>query len=142
MQPVFIVDTNVVVAALITSQVESPTARLLDAMVNGRLIYLLSPALLGEYRAVLLRPRLIRAHGLTEAEIDTLLTDLAANAIWREPPANAEHQAPDLNDAHLWALLACESAAVLVTGDQLLLDNPRPGRSAISPATWAGDLVE
>ena len=142
MQPVFIVDTNVVVAALITSQVESPTARLLDAMVNGRLIYLLSPALLGEYRAVMLRPRLIRAHGLAEAEIDTLLTELTGNAIWREPPADAEHQAPDPNDAHLWALLACEPAAVLITGDLLLLDNPRPGRSLISPATWAGDLVD
>lgn len=136
MPSVFIVDTNVVVSALITSHANSSTATLLDAMLDGRLIYLLSPDLLGEYRAVLLRPRLGRAHGLTESEIDTLLTELTANCIWRDPPADAAHQAPDMQDAHLWALLACEPAAVLVTGDRLLLDNPRPLSSIISPVTW------
>ena len=36
-----IVDTNVVVAGLLTSQIDSPTAQLLDAMLDGRLIFLL-----------------------------------------------------------------------------------------------------
>lgn len=134
MSPLFIVDTNVVVAALITSEADSPTAKVLDAMLDGRLVYLLSPELLREYRAVLLRPRLARAHGLTESEIDTLLTELVANAIWRDPPDDAEHPAPDPQDAHLWALMAGEPAAVLVTGDRLLQDNPHPNGSVISPA--------
>lgn len=142
MPSVFIVDTNVLVAALITSQTHSPTAMVLDAMLDGRLIYLLSPDLLAEYRSVLLRTRLVRAHGLTESEIDSLLTELTANGIWRKPPPDAEHQAPDAQDAHLWALLACEASAVLITGDRLLLDNPRPASLIISPATWmAGSQV-
>lgn len=58
----FIVDTNVLVAGLITSQPSSPTAQVLDAMLDGRLFYLLSPALLREYRQVLLRPQLMRLH--------------------------------------------------------------------------------
>lgn len=141
MPRMFIVDTNVVVAGLITTQAGSPTAQLLDAMLDGRLIYLLSADLLREYRAVVLRPRIARAHGLNETEIDTLLTEITANALWRDPPADALHQAPDPRDSHLWALLACEPSAVLVTGDRLLQENPRPGSSVISPARWAGDFL-
>lgn len=141
MPRMFIVDTNVVVAGLITAQAGSPTAQLLDAMLDGRLIYLLSADLLHEYRAVVLRPRLARILGLNETEIDTLLTEITANALWRDPLADTLHQAPDPRDSHLWALLACEPTALLITGDPLLQENPRPGSSVISPARWAGDLL-
>jgi putative PIN family toxin of toxin-antitoxin system len=140
MPRMFIVDTNVVVAGLITAQADSPTVQLLDAMLDGRLIYLLSADLLREYRTVMLRPKLARMHGLNETEIDALLTDITANALWRDPPADDLHQAPDPRDSHLWALLACDPSAVLVTGDLLLQENPRPGVSVISPAQWASDF--
>jgi hypothetical protein len=41
---------------------------------------------------------------------------------------------------HLWALMACEPSVVLVTGDRLLQENPRPGGWVTSPAGWAGDF--
>ena len=69
---VFVVDTNVLTAGLITKDAQSPVARIVDHMLSGAIIYLLSPALLDEYRAVLLRPKLNRLHGLTEREIDSL----------------------------------------------------------------------
>lgn len=53
---VFVVDTNVVVAGLITGNDQSPVALILAAMVSGTMLNLMSPALLDEYRAVLLRP--------------------------------------------------------------------------------------
>jgi putative PIN family toxin of toxin-antitoxin system len=135
----WVVDTNVLVAALLTAQAESPTARTLDAMLSGSLMFVLSPALLAEYRAVLLRPRLVKRHGLTTAEVDELLATVTANAIWREPPGPpSSHAAPDAGDEHLWALLACEPAAALVTGDQLLFNNPYPGRVLMRPRQlWA-----
>lgn len=140
MPRMFIVDTNVVIAGLITTQADSPTSQLLDAMLDGRLIYLLSPVLLREYRTVLLRPRLARTNGLNETEIDALLTDITANALWRDPPADPLHRAPDPQDGHLWALMACEPSALLITGDRLLQENSRPGSSVISPARWASDF--
>jgi putative PIN family toxin of toxin-antitoxin system len=70
---VFVVDTNVLAAGLITGDARSPVAQILDHMLSGAITYLLSPALLDEYRAVLLRPKLGRLHGLTEPEIDALL---------------------------------------------------------------------
>lgn len=130
----FIIDTNVLVAGLLTRNPESPTALLLDAMLEGSLFFLLSPALLQEYREVLARPRLMSMHGLTHEEIDHLLTDLTANALWRDPPADGAQTAPEPGDTHLWALLAAEPAAILITGDKLLLDNPEPGRSVITPS--------
>jgi len=134
--PVFIIDTNVVAAGLITSRKESPTAQILNGMINGSLLFLLSPALLDEYRQILLRPKLVRLHGLTRPEIGQILTEITTNAIWRDPPADNEHISPDFQDSHLWALLASETSAVLLTGDQLLIEKPRPRRSVISPAAW------
>lgn len=134
---VFVVDTNVLVAGLITSHASSPTATVLDAMLDGRLIYLLSPTLLSEYRQVLLRPKLARLHGLSEEEIDRLMTEIVANALWREPPPVSHEATPDPGDDHLWALLGSQPSAVLVTGDPLLLDRPRRGNPVMTASARA-----
>ena len=132
---VFVIDTNVLVAGLLSSQKESPTVKIVNAMLGGRLIYLLSPELLQEYRTVLLRPKLLRLHRLTEQQIDSLLTEITANAIWREDPVVSTGQVPDPGDRHLWDLLATEPAAILVTGDRLLFENPPRQSSVVSPAS-------
>ena len=126
-----IVDTNIVVAGLLTADQASPPARILDAMLEGRLLYLLSTGLLEEYSAVLRRPRVAERHGLADSQIDRLLTELVANAIWRED--GAAEPAPDPGDDHLWALLAAAPGSVLVTGDELLLKKP-PKRAAVISA--------
>ena len=52
----YVIDTNIVAAGLITADADSPTALILDAMLSGEIIYLLSEDLLNEYFAVLRRP--------------------------------------------------------------------------------------
>ena len=132
---VCIIDTNVIVSGLVSADPNSPPARILDAMLDGDIPYLMSDSLLSEYLSVLRRPSLIRLHRLTDDQIDRLLTDLVANAIWREPAPNGN--APDPGDAHLWALLASHPQGNLVTGDQLLLKNPPTGASVTSPRHFA-----
>ena len=100
-------------------------------MIGGRLLYMISPALLSEYSAVLHRPAIAERHGLTPDELDRFLADLVANAVWREPDEASD--APDIGDNHLWALLAGEWQAQLVTGDRLLLRTPPSGASVVSP---------
>lgn len=134
-----IIDTNVIVSGLIGADSNSPPARILDAMLDGDLLYLMSDDLLNEYSSVLRRPRLVRLHGRTDDEIDRLLTDLVANAIWREPVASSD--APDTGDDHLWALLASHPQGQLVTGDQLLLDNPPSGVSVTSPRSFVDTFL-
>ena len=129
--PVCVVDTNVVVSGLIGADANSPPARILDAMLDGRLIYLMSEPLLQEYSSVIRRQSLVRFHGLKSQEVDILLIELVANAMWRAPvPAD---DAPDAGDQHLWALLAAYPQSQLITGDRLLLRKPPAGISVISP---------
>jgi uncharacterized protein len=97
-------------------------------------VYLMSPALLQEYRAVLLRPKIAKHHGLGEAEVDRVLVELTANAIWREP--DRASPAPDPGDDHLWALLAAHEGSILITGDRLLQTDPPAGSRVISPSAW------
>ncbi|MBS3963677.1 MAG: putative toxin-antitoxin system toxin component, PIN family [Methylomonas sp.] len=137
MPQIFVIDTNVLVAGLLTVDAQSPTARLLDAMLTGRVLFLLSAALLAEYRAVLLRPKLVRLHGLSTNEVDSLLEALVANALWREPAADAAYTAPDSGGDHLWALLFDAADAGLITGDHLLLQQPPANRRVLMP----GDAV-
>ena len=132
-----VVDTNVVVAGLLTGDPSSPTAEVLTRMLEARFVYLLSPALLSEYREVLLRPRIRSTHGLTEEEIDSLLTEIVANAIVRQPEISPD-RAPTRQDQHLWDLLASEQGSVLITGDKELLGRPPEGKSVVSPAVFVG----
>ena len=136
---VCVVDTNVIVSGLIGTDPNSPPSRILDAMLDGGVIYLMSDELLSEYSCVLRRPGLVRLHGLTGEELDRLLADLVANAMWRAPAAAGD--APDTGDQHLWALLASHPQGRLVTGDRLLLENPPGSVSVISPRSFADSFL-
>ena len=130
-----IIDTNVVVAALLTADPEAPTARILDGMIRGYFPFVLSVALLAEYRRVLARRRIRQCHGLTTDQVDAVLTAIAANAIVREAVAS-EETAPDPGDQHLWDLLAGAPDAVLVTGDERPLDNAPIHTSVVLPRSF------
>lgn len=127
---VCVVDTNIVVSGLIGSST-GPPARMLNAMLGGGILYLMSGDLLNEYSSVLRRPNIARLHGRTNDEINQLLADLVANAMWRDPADG--YDAPDAGDNHLWALNASHPQGLLVTGDRLLIDNPPSETSVISP---------
>lgn len=118
-----IVDTNILVTGLITSTASAKTVQIVDAMVRGQLRPLMSPALLDEYRAVLLRPRIADRHGLNANQIDELLSAIVQHAVWRTPQP-AVNSAPDPGDNLLWALLEAEPTSTLVTGDTRLLNIP------------------
>ena len=116
-----VVDTNVIVAGLVTRDPTAPPARLLDGMMRGDFPFLLSVDLLAEIRTVLLRPALVARHGLSAGQVDRLLAELAFHGIVRHPPPADPARLPDPNDVHLLALLDTDSRAVLVTGDRRLL---------------------
>ncbi len=134
-----VVDTNVVISGILTSDPNAPTARIVDAMLQGSLIFLLSVDLLAEHRAVLLRPALRARHGLDDSEIEIVLTTLADNAVVREP-VDPPSLPPDRGDRHLWALLAAHPGTALVTGDRALLENPPNWAKVIAPADFVQNL--
>lgn len=138
----FIIDTNVVVAGLLTAHADSPVARILDGMLSATFPFVVSEALLAEYRTVLLRPKLCKLHGLTEAEVDAILTDIARHAIVLAPTsADTGLRAPDAGDQFLWDLLATRADLVLVSGDKLLLQDEAMQPRVILPQVFVAQLM-
>ena len=115
-----VIDTNVLVAGLLTADPSSPTTRILDGMLTGLFRFLLSDELLFEYRDVLLRPTIARRHQLSQAEVDVLLTEIAANGIVLDIESPAGRRARK-GDDHILQILAAEPSAFLVTGDLKLI---------------------
>lgn len=141
MSTFFVIDTNVVVAGLLTSQADSPVARVLDGMLSASFPFVVSEALLAEYHAILVCTKLAKLHGLSVAEVDAILTDLARHAIVLSPVSTvASPIAPDSGDQFLWDLLAVRPDLVLVTGDKLLLQDQAMQGRIILPQTLAAQL--
>ena len=133
-----IVDTNVVVAGLLTARDASPgfvdSARILDGMLAAAFPFVVSEALLAEYRTVLIRPNLRKLHGLAIAKVDAILTDLAQHAI--VPTAVEAPPASDPGDQLLRGLLAARADPLLITGDKLLLRDAGMRGRVVSPNTF------
>lgn len=138
----FIIDTNVVVAGLLTGHADSPVARILDGMLSAAFAFVVSEALLAEYRAVLVRPKLCKLHGLSEAEVDAILTDIARHAIELKPASSSLNpKAPDAGDQFLWDLLASRADLLLVTGGKLLLQDLAMQERVILPQVFVGRFL-
>jgi uncharacterized protein len=136
-----IVDTNVVVAGLLTSDEASPVVRILDGMLAGAFPFVVSEALLAEYHRLLMRPRISRFHGLSLLQVETILTDIAQHAIVLAPVGAAA--APDPGDQLLWDLLAARADLILVTGDNLLQQDATMHSRISSPRAFlAGESPE
>ncbi len=129
-----IVDTNVVVAGLLSGNAASPVARILDGMLAAAFPFVISEALLAEYRTVLLRPALRKLHGLTVDESETLLIDIAQHAIVLPPGVGTP--APDPGDQLLWDLLATRPDLLLITGDKALQRDATMRSRVMSPQAF------
>lgn len=132
-----IIDTNVLVSALISPNKDTPPGRIVRAMLEGGFAFTLSDALLAEYREVLNRSHLRKQHGLPAEDLDVLLLEVTRHAIVLHPPPSDE-KAPDPKDQHLWDLLAMRMDLILVTGDKLLLNSNRQSR-ILSPQQFSAE---
>lgn len=106
-----VVDTHVLVSAL--RRADSPPAAVVRGITTQVLAPVVCAAIMAEYRAVLLRPRL----RLRAADIDELLTLLQAQALQVDIPAYGGQ--PPLPDAADWPFIACALAACcpVITGN-------------------------
>ena len=108
-----VVDTNVIIAGARSKK--GASYRILSAMVENRLDFLISVPLFLEYEEVLKRPGVVS--NLSIAEIDTILNALAAYGkkprifyLWRPT-------LPDLNDDMVLELAIAGSASTIITAN-------------------------
>ncbi len=151
MPGLYVVDTNVIVSGVTGRRPESAPAWLLSEMLAGRLPFLLSVDLLGEYRRVLLRPAITLRHGWTTDDVDVFLSALTMTAYLRQPteialgddPPPTDDPPPDCpnGDGHIVDLLAHEGCSVLISGDRRLLLAIRGWRNVLTPAEAVIELT-
>jgi putative PIN family toxin of toxin-antitoxin system len=104
-----VLDTNVVVSAML-SPGGNPSL-ILNAVLDGKLLFYYSRAIMSEYEEVLFRP----AFGFNVAHVRALLDALADVGILENPPASSIAMA-DQSD-RVFFDVACAVEAFLVTGN-------------------------
>lgn len=131
-------DPNVLISAVI-----SPTGaprEIVTAWTQGRFDLVVSPALLGELRDVMTRPKFRRwVSAATTAEYIDGLTDAAV--IIDDPPAQPG-LSPDPDDDYLLTLALAASADYLVSGDRHLTGLVDPPLPVLTPRQLRDRLTD
>lgn len=130
--PRIILDTNVLVSALIAVSPLSPAVRVAFAIAEGWARLVLSDELMAEFEEVIRRPRLKRSHHMSDSQIEDLLAELRDSGDFCTPQ-DPEISPPDPQDMHVWSLHQAVPEAVLVTGDRALIVGARADRRVMSP---------
>ena len=110
-----VIDTNVLVSALITRNENSPTVQILRFLANGNIVPVYSEDIVKEYNEVLRRDKF----KLPEIIIINLLKDIMDNGLKITELAEVTETMPDPKDIVFYAvtLSAQDKDAFLVTGN-------------------------
>lgn len=126
-----VADANVFVSAALGRSPASPSVRIINAALDGRLELAMSPALLAEIVDVLSRPRIRKRISAEDAQL--FLADVAAQALMFADPPDPPSVCRDPDDDYLVALAVASGAEVLVSGDDDVL--------AVEPAQVAVEVL-
>ncbi len=110
-----VIDTNVLVSALITRNESSPTVQILRFLATGNIVPVYSDEIVKEYNEVLRRAKF----KLPESIIINLLKDIMDNGLKVTELAKVTETMPDPKDVVFYAvtLSAQDKDAFLVTGN-------------------------
>lgn len=107
-----VLDTNVLVSALFTSNEQAATARLIRALVDGGFCTLYNDEIIKEYREVLYRAKFDFDNELVEMLIDTVIS----NGTPTDRVVSGE-VFPDPDDAVFYEVALSKEGAYVVTGN-------------------------
>ena len=109
-----VIDTNVIVSALLTQRADSPTVKVLKAVSEGTLIPLYNDDIMKEYDEVLHRPKF----PFTERRIRPVLASIRAFGLAVNPSRTGQIL-PDMDDLVFYEVVMekREDDAYLVTGN-------------------------
>ena len=126
-----VIDTNVLVSALMTRNPNSPTVRIHYAILNKKILVLHSPEIIAEYEDVLFRDKFSFDRGKVDEIIDFIR--IYGREVTPAEPDTEDF--PDLDDKVFYcvALAAQDDDAVLVTGNAKHFP---PAAFVISPAEF------
>ncbi|MBQ6208418.1 MAG: putative toxin-antitoxin system toxin component, PIN family [Prevotella sp.] len=107
-----VIDTNVLVSALFTNNIEAATVKVLEAMLHGRIIPMYNEEILDEYEDVLNRSKF----HFSKALVDQYLEIIYERGIRYERVLSREYF-PDPKDIVFYEVALSKDDAYLVTGN-------------------------
>ena len=126
-----VIDTNVIVASLLTHNHDSATVRVMDAVYSRMVIPLVNNAILAEYTEVLHRPHL-QLDPIKCEFIISLMTDIGLYF----DPVSSEEAMPDEEDRMFFEVALAgrnQSNAHLITGN---MKHYPPASFVVTPAQF------
>lgn len=108
-----VIDTNVIVSALLSSNLESNPVKVFRAILQERIVPLYNDEILEEYKSVLSRPKFHLNLSLIETVIKAIITD--GLNIDRTPAADIEF--PDPKDIVFYEIALSVEDSYLITGN-------------------------
>lgn len=112
MKHLVIIDTNVLVSALLSSRNDSPVKIILNKILNGELIPVYSKEIFEEYRVVLDRPKF----NFKLEDVNIILQVIKVCGIQITPnPVNT--QLNDIKDLPFYEIVMTENDSFLITGN-------------------------
>lgn len=108
-----VIDTNVIVSALISKNIDSNPGKVFRAIVQERIVPLYNDEILAEYRCVLSRPKFHLAPALIETALKAIIVDgLNLDGV---PAIGIDF--PDPKDIVFYEIAISKENAYLVTGN-------------------------
>ena len=108
-----VIDTNVIVSALISKSLESNPARIFRAIVQEQIVPLYNDEILNEYRDVLSRPKF----HLKTLQIETVLKAIITDGLSLDRAPAAGVDFPDPKDIVFYEVALSKEDSFLVTGN-------------------------
>lgn len=108
-----VTDTNVIVSALISKNIDSNPGKVFRAIVQERIVPLYNDEILAEYRCVLSRPKFHLAPALIETVLKAIIVD--GLNLDRVPATGIDF--PDPKDIVFYEIAISKENAYLVTGN-------------------------
>lgn len=107
-----VIDTNVIVSAYITKNLEAATSKVLEAVMQCKLIPIFNDQILNEYSEVLHRKKF----GIPESLVKWILDKIITNGVRGERVLSDEFF-PDPKDVVFYEVALSKEDAYLVTGN-------------------------
>ena len=107
-----VIDTNVFVSALFTSNIEAATVKVLNAMLQGRIVPLYNEEIFDEYRDVLSRAKFHFSPNKVKQYLE-IIREIGVSA----ERIHCNENFPDLDDAVFYEVALSKEDAYLVTGN-------------------------
>ena len=107
-----VIDTNVLVSALLTSKTDTATVQVLEAIMNGQIIPLYNEEIISEYEIVLNR----EAFHFSEEKVDLYINAIIQKGLLASRiPSDLDF--PDADDAVFYEVALSKEDAYVITGN-------------------------